>query len=153
MAHVLLDHPAVRAAALGRVVVTAWHSAPEVDVIAALEAAVEPHHLRFPDGGALVVVPSKEQPTPEARKALQAFLERQGDRLAGATALLAVTGIKGSLLRTAAKGVIAAMRLPFPIKLSASAAEAATQVIELLRARGLSAPSARELERFIEHPA
>ena len=34
----LLDHPDVRASSMGRVIVTAWHHAPRVDVIAALEA-------------------------------------------------------------------------------------------------------------------
>lgn len=145
----LLDHADVRAAALDRVVVTAWHHAPRVDVIATLEASVLPLHERFPDGSALVIVPSREQPDPGARKALQTFLERQSSKIVGATVLLAVSGIKGTMLRAAAKGVIAAMRLGFPIKMSGGAAEAASQVIELLRGRTLAAPSAGELERFI----
>lgn len=134
---------------MGRVVVTAWHHAPRVDVIAKLEASVLPLHERFPDGSALVIVPSREQPDPDARKALQAFLERQSTKIVGATVVLAVSGIKGTMLRAAAKGVIAAMRLGFPIKMSGSAAEGAAQVIDLLRGRALAAPSAAELERFI----
>lgn len=146
---VLLDHADVRASSLGRVVVTAWHHAPKADVVATLESSVRPLHERFPDGTALVIVPSREQPDPEARRALQAFLERQSGRIVGASTLLAVTGIKGTMLRAAAKGVIAAMRLGFPIKMSGGATEAAAQAIELLRARRLDAPTERDLEGFI----
>lgn len=149
-AETLLDHPDVVAQALDRVLVTAWLAAPSVDVIARLEEAVKPLHERIQGGVALVVVPSREPPDPASRKALQTFLERQADRLVGATALLAVTGIKGALLRTAAKGAIAAMRMPFPIRTSGSPREAAKDVVSLLTERGLPAPPEGDVERFIE---
>lgn len=137
----LLDHADVRAVARARVVVTAWRHAPRVDVIRLLEESVKPLHERWPDGTALVVVPSREQPDLEARKALQAFLERQAGHVVGATALLEMTGIKGAMLRTAAKGVIAAMRMPFAIRMSGTRAEASAQAVELLRAARVEAPT------------
>lgn len=149
----LLDHPDVRAVARARVVATAWRHAPRVDVIRLLEESVRPLRDRWPDGTALVVVPSREQPDPEARKALQAFLERQAGHVVGATALLEVTGIKGAMLRTAAKGVIAAMRMPFPIKMSGTPAESASHVLDMLRGARLDAPSASSVEVLIRDAA
>lgn len=145
----LLDHPDVRAVARARVVATAWRHAPRADVIRLLEESVRPLRDRWPDGTALVVVPSREQPDPDARKALQAFLERQAGHVVGATALLELGGIKGAMLRTAAKGVIAAMRMPFPIKMSGTRAEASTHAIDLLRAARLAAPTAADVEALL----
>ncbi len=130
---ILLDTRDVRAIALGNAIVTAWHRAPRVDVIAALASAVAPYHADHPEGAVLLIVPTHDAPDEAARRELQAFLQRLGKSLIAAAVVLPLSGLKGAIVRTAAMGVVAAMRLPFPVKIVDSPVDAATFTVGTLR--------------------
>jgi hypothetical protein len=143
-----LDHADVRALSLGRVIVTAWHKKPRAEVIGELEKAVSSFHDAHPDGAVLVIVPTLDSPDEQARNALRDLLLRTKG-LVGAAVVLAVGGLKGKVLRGIASGAVAAMRLPFDVKLVGANDEAARLASSLLRARDLDAPSSTDIEHLI----
>jgi len=145
---VLFEHPDVRAMAVDRVIATAWRRAPRVDVIEALEAHVKTFHDEHADGAVLVILPAREAPDEAARRALQAFLERMAPSLLGAAVVLALGGVKGAILRGVAAGVVAAMRLPLPIKLMGSTRDAAAYAVEVL-GRSSRPPLVADIEKML----
>ena len=150
---VLFDAPDARAHALGRVVLMAWHRAPRAEVVRAVQDAVRPHGERFPDGVGLVLLPMGDAPDDAGRAALNAWKQSLGGAVAAAAAVIAVGGIKGSVVRGLAAGVVAAMRLPFAVKLVESRAAACEHVARGLREKGLAVPGADELAAALERAA
>jgi len=146
---VLLDSRDVRAEALGNAIATAWHRAPRTDVIATLAEAVKPFHDAHPEGAVLLIVPTLDAPDEAARRELQAFLQRLGKSLLAAAVVLPITGVKGTIIRTAASGAVAAMRLPFPVRIVSSPSDASAYAADTLTKKFGSVVRASDIEQLL----
>jgi hypothetical protein len=143
---VVFDERDVRVHAVGDVVAMVWHAAPTERVVLELEKALRVFHDAHAGGAALIVVPRVAAPDERARNALQEMTKRIGSSVVGAAVLLELDGLRGKVLRGVVNGVIGAMKLPFPVTLVESARTATDHALRLLRAKGRSGPTAREVE-------
>lgn len=139
------DQGELSARFVGRVVITAWRSAPTAPTIQALRAKVIEHHERFQDGVALVVVARGGPPDEPARSAFKAMVTAVERSIAGVAVLVGLGGMRGKLVRAGVGAAIRALGLPFGVKILESAAAIGAHVDELLRLRGLESPGATKI--------
>lgn len=146
---VLFDADDLRAKSVGPVAVMAWHATPRRSTIDAVAPRVRAHREAHPAGVALAMTVRGAPPDDEARTALREMVRSVERSMLGVGVVVGVSGLRGTIVRTAINTAVRAFRLPFDVKVLESAGLVARHLEGLFLSARLDAPAALDIERTL----